>query len=636
MWSARAALALACLITLACHETGQVKVASLTFEGNQAFSDGDLAGLLVTRKSGRWPWSERRYFNRDVFDADLQRITGFYTDRGYPEARVASVDVDFTTKKDAVRLTIEIDEGQPLVVEAVEVTGLESVSDDVREAVTDLPLKAGAPRDRALAAASRESLVYGLRDRGFAHARVAMTERPGTQPRTVVLQYVTEPGPETRFGPTEVVRDEGTASVDPSVVRRSLLFRPGDLFRESLVLESQRRLNGLGLFDFALIAPKPPPEGTNGGDPKPPVLPMLVTVAEAKPQRYQFGIGYGTEDGPRGSFEWTHLNLFGGAQQITLETRYSSRLKGAGVEFSQPYFLTRRLSYTARLGTWWTEEPTYNSKNRGGRFSVAFQREVGRGMDLLPIDQSVRLGYSNESLSYSISPETLADLTQLDQLIGLGLDPVLGRGAGRLASIDLDIDRRAIDHPLDPHSGYTLSGHLVHSAPWLGGTFRFDEIDAEGAVYVPVGARMVWASRARAGSLFARDAAAVPVSERYFLGGSTSMRGWGRYQVSPLTTEGLPIGGRGLLDTTTELRLMFGERYGAVVFIDAGQVWADSAGIGSSPLLVAAGPGLRWISPIGIVRADFGMQLRRIPGLLVNGEPETRHWRIHFSIGHAF
>jgi outer membrane protein insertion porin family len=135
--------------------------------------------------------------------------------------------------------------------------------------------------------------------------------------------------------------------------------------------------------------------------------------------------------------------------------------------------------------------------------------------------------------------------------------------------------------------------------------------------------------------LFAGTAADVPFSERYFLGGSTSLRGWGRFQVSPLTEEGLPIGGRALLDTSTELRFTFGQ-FGAVAFVDAGQVWADSAGLGSSPLLLAAGPGLRWVSPIGIVRADVGFQLRRIPGLLVNGEPETRRWRIHFSIGQAF
>jgi outer membrane translocation and assembly module TamA len=226
-------------------------------------------------------------------------------------------------------------------------------------------------------------------------------------------------------------------------------------------------------------------------------------------------------------------------------------------------------------------------------------------------------------------------LTQLEQLIALGLDPVAGSASGRLASVNVEFERRAADHTLDPQRGYWVRGQLMHASDWLGGTFRFDEVDAEAAVYVPVSPRLVWATRARAAALFAATAADVPFSERYFLGGSGSLRGWGRFQVSPLTQEGLPIGGRALLDASTEMRLMFGQ-FGAVAFVDAGQVWADTAGLGSSPLLLAAGPGLRWASPVGIVRADVGFQLRRIPGLLVNGEPETRRWRIHFSIGHAF
>ena len=88
---------------------------------------------------------------------------------------------------------------------------------------------------------------------------------------------------------------------------------------------------------------------------------------------------------------------------------------------------------------------------------------------------------------------------------------------------------------------------------------------------MPMGERNVWATRARIGAIFADAAAPVPISERYFLGGSTTLRGWGRYQVAPLTPDGLPVGGRAMLDMSTEWRMVLRGSFGAALFVDAGQ-----------------------------------------------------------------
>jgi outer membrane translocation and assembly module TamA len=128
----------------------------------------------------------------------------------------------------------------------------------------------------------------------------------------------------------------------------------------------------------------------------------------------------------------------------------------------------------------------------------------------------------------------------------------------------------------------------------------------------------------------------VPFSRRYFLGGSTSLRGWGRLQVSPLSGSGLPIGGLSMLEWNSELRVAATRSLSLVAFVDAGNVWARSWQIEPGDLRVAAGPGVRYRTPIGPVRADFGYQLTPIEGLLVDGEPEKRRWRVHFSIGQAF
>jgi outer membrane translocation and assembly module TamA len=439
----------------------------------------------------------------------------------------------------------------------------------------------------------------------------------------VIVGLEVDPGPLTHVGEIDV---RGTAAVDENVVRRALAFHPGDLYRASRVLESQRRLRSLGIFDFAHI----------GIDPELPqpaaIAPVVATVREGLPQRYRFGVGYGSEDGPRGSFEWQHLNFLGDARHLSLEARYSQRLRGVGAEFLEPYFLTTRLSVNARAGWWRSDEPMYQSRALGGRLGLTYRAS---GRLLSPIDHVARLTYVNESLDYTITPDALADLTNRERLIGLGLNPGTGRGGGRLAAVDLDLERTAVDSDLDPHRGHVLTLHLNSARPWLGGDFRYDEALGEARVFVPVGARHVWASRARIGAIYARTAADVPLSQRYFLGGSTNLRGWGRFQVSPLA-DGLPIGGRALVDLTTELRVMVWRTVGAVAFVDAGNVWDESDTIRFRDLHVAIGPGLRYYSPVGVVRADVGVQLNRIEGLIVNGQPERRRWRLHFSIGHSF
>jgi outer membrane protein insertion porin family/translocation and assembly module TamA len=155
--------------------------------------------------------------------------------------------------------------------------------------------------------------------------------------------------------------------------------------------------------------------------------------------------------------------------------------------------------------------------------------------------------------------------------------------------------------------------------------------------YQPLGETLVLASRVQFGNLrpVGLDQLNVPLSKKYFLGGATSIRGWGRYEVSPLV-EGLPVGGNSMLSFNEELRATIRGNFGGVLFLDGGNVWDKSWDIKLNDLRYAAGVGLRYQTPVGPLRVDYGYQLNPIPGLLVNGEPSNRHWRIHFSIGQAY
>jgi translocation and assembly module TamA len=284
--------------------------------------------------------------------------------------------------------------------------------------------------------------------------------------------------------------------------------------------------------------------------------------------------------------------------------------------------------------TWWTREQTYDSHTYGRRVGVSYRLfSRARGSARAPAGV-LRVAYVHEYLRYNVHEHDLENLATVEQRIALGLDPVSGSGRGTKASIALEVERNVIDNLLDPHRGFGVSARTEFARPSLGGTFRFSEYVVDGRGYVPLG-RMVFAARGRYGTLAAASDADVPFSERYFLGGSTSLRGWGRFQVAPLS-RGLPVGGRTMLDLSAELRVPLRGKLGAVAFLDAGNVWAGSWDAQTGDLEHDAGLGLRYGTPIGLVRGDLGIQLTRIPGLLIKGQEETRHWRLHVSIGQAF
>ena len=486
------------------------------------------------------------------------------------------------------------------------------------------------PRDRQLVAATRERVAFLLRDHGYPNARAQSGESPGSQPKRVVVTIAATPGQAATFGDVSVV---GLSSVHESLVRRTLSFEADETYRESRVIESQRRLRKLGIFEFAHVRSDPQAEATLAAS----RLPMVVTLSEGRPTRTEFGLGYGSEDGPRGSARWEHLNFLGDARRFTADARYSTRLRGAGIDFVEPYFLTPTVSFGANYGSWWTDEPTHTARNRGGRFGITWRRSSERGTDLDPSEHVVRFGYRNESLRFAIDPATRDDLSQFEQLIALGLDPLTGEGSGRLATLEVQLARTALDRLADPRSGHALSLIVRHAAPWLGGSYRYDEAIAEGRLFVPLGDQNVWATRVRVGAILGGLGGAGADFRALLSGRLDDASRMG--PVSSGTSHARWASGRwprGTLDMSTEWRFRVRGAFGAALFVDAGNVWSGVEGLAAGKLRVDVGPGLRWLSPLGIVRADFGIQLTPIDGLLVNGAPETRQWRLHFSIGHPF
>ena len=609
------------LVAMACKDEGTVLVHKLAFNGVKAVDEAKLKNALATRESSKLPWGKKNYFDRSRFDADLKRIQAFYADRGYPDARVTGFDVKLNDKQDAADVIVNISEGEPVKVAAVDFVGFDVIPpahlDTMKKQV---PLKAGQPRDRLLVVATHELALNELRDHGFPYAKVTTNEDDGPGGKEARLSFQAEPGQVALFGP---VRISGNKSVGDNIIRRELTFRPGDLYQRSLVLDSQRRLYRMELFQFVNVEPEPTEQ-------QPAEVPTKVTIAEGKHQRVNFGVGYGTEEKARVDAEYNHVNFLGGARSAGAHGRWSSLDRGLRLDFNQPYFFRPHFTLGGEAQQWYTFTPAYQSIISGAKATLTH----------LAIDGTTwAVSMTSERDVSSISDAVLADPTLRDELIAIpGLDPRTGEQHGTLNAMGFDFQHSTADNLLNAHRGYQVAFHAEQAGRMVAGTFNYYAFSADGRHYLPLSDRLVVASRLQIGNVrpAGNDEVNVPFSKKYFLGGATSIRGWGRYEVSALSASGLPIGGNSLLAFSAEVRAALRGNFGGVAFIDSGNVWADSFGFRLNDLRYAVGPGLRYQTPVGPVRFDLGYQLNPLPTLLVNGQPQHRRWRIHFSIGQAF
>jgi outer membrane protein assembly factor BamA len=353
-------------------------------------------------------------------------------------------------------------------------------------------------------------------------------------------------------------------------------------------------------------------------------------VAEGRHQHLDFGVGYGTEEKGRVEAEYRHVNFLGDARSASLRGRWSSLDRGLRTVFTQPYFLARGIALNLEGQVWNTFTPAYDAFVGGGRATVQHRTRSQR--------RSISLSLIAERNSSRIAEDVLSDPALRDELIAIGLDPDTETQEGMLAAVASDFQIDGTDNFLNARRGYQASAHVEQAGRIVPGAFEYFTVSADLRHYLPLGPRATFANRLALGVIdgVGEEDTTIPFGKRLFLGGANSVRGWGRFEISPLTDSGLPIGGDSLLAFSSELRYDVNRRLGAVAFLDAGNVWASPWSVDLGDLRYAVGPGFRYQTPVGPIRFDVGYQVNPIPNLQIDGEAQQRRWRMHFSIGQAF
>jgi outer membrane protein assembly complex protein YaeT len=594
------------------------EVRRITFTGNTQFSRRTLIGAMATKPRPFLQfWKRGEPYNLPTLQEDLLRLRKYYFDRGFLETTARIEQVQEDTEANNVSIVIAIDEGPPTQVAEVHLTGtIPAELLPVQSLIAALPLEAGQRLNKADFDASKALLLTRLQNATYARAEVIPDTTVDWETHLAVVTFALHPGAPTTFGAITI---EGEHLVKERAIRRQLRIRQGDPYLTARLNESVDAVYGLGMFQA--VTPRVLNPDEHGAP-----MDVEISVRERKPRSVQLGFGFSTVEQFRGEVQWTNRNLWGGAEQLNISGKASSIQQAAEARFLLPYFLTRHTSFTqtafARNQPKLDEDPL--SLGGGTLFGIE---------DTTP-------GYSQ----FSIGTESRVRREFTRQLSGAGgvefsrnvfsdIDPdLIGTGVAEdntlfIQFAELKWDTR--DNLLNPTQGTVLSGEFDNSTSALISTESFFKLLLEGRHYLALWERVILASRLTIGGIKPYDGSeTVPSNVRFFAGGPGSIRGFAPNRVGPLDSQGRPIGGDSLLVGSVELRFPISGDLGGVVFVDAGNVYSGSPAYNLGDLRIGVGPGIRYNTPIGPFRLDFGVAVNRRPG--------DSFGRLDFSIGQAF
>jgi outer membrane protein assembly complex protein YaeT len=490
-----------------------------------------------------------------------------------------------------------------ITISEIQFSGFDVLTPSEIEELRDrIALKPGKLLTEAAEQAAGNTVVETLQNRGYPYAqvRIARTDTGAGGARLVVEA---EPGPRGLFGSIDIA---GNTRVDDTIIRRRITYKPGDLFRRSALERTQQQIAALDLFKSVKI-------DAQNIDQQPAEVPTLITVEEQNPWRWNLSAGYAA--GERLSFEARirNMNFLGSARQLELLGRVSRIDRLEEITFTQPDVWRPGVSLSLQGRNWTIDDPAFRALSRGGQGALTW--------------------FWNPRLS-----STLAYGASFERgRISGALDPLTGLQDGTLSAWSIDVDHRTPDVERAAPSGRVLMVHLEQAGGWMPGTFNYYSVIGEARHYHTVRNRITFAHRMRYGSISAMSQETdIPLLKRFFLGGSGEMRAWSRYEVSPLSPSGEPVGGKSLLVATSEARFPLFPRLRGAIFVEAGNVWRSDWAAHVDDLRFDAGPGLRVETPFGLIRIDAGYQLNRVPDLRIDGRPQRRAWRINIGLGEAF
>ena len=601
------------LVTFKIVEGKKVLIRSIRFDGNKEFSDRKLRGFMETKEKWFLSWlTNAGTYKEEVLKNDALIIADKYMNNGYINVKVGEPTVKLNEARDNLEVLIGITEGEQYRLGEIAFSGeLLAPAPDLRK---KLKSEQGQIFSRSAMRSDIGALtdIYG--DKGYAFASVNPLTKPNPEKKVVDVTFDMEKGELVYI---ERISVAGNPKTRDKVIRREMRVTEGETFSATGMKRSKQNLMNLGFFEEANIS-------TNKGSTTN-KLNVSVEVKEKPTGTFSIGGGYSSLDGIIGQGSIQQSNFLG----LGLKANVSASLGGKSQTYSlgltDPYFLDSKWTLGADVYRSERDYLDYTRRLTGADIKAGYPINDFIGTFFMYKYEIKDL--FNPQAAYKNLNSTDPDTYPL--------------GSTTTSSVLGSITHNNTDYRLDPTSGFINSLSIEYAG--LGGNNRFARFITDHTWFHPFYKKMVFSTKLTLGYI-QEVGKPVPIDEKFYLGGIFSLRGYKARTVSPtknqltldnigtLTNERVYLGGSREVFGNTEITfpLLSDAGLKGVVFFDYGNAFDESYSKLFSSLLMSYGAGIRWQSPIGPLRLEYGIPVNP------RSDIDSKTGRFEFSIGSMF
>jgi outer membrane protein insertion porin family len=566
----------------------QPRIGKIIFNGNNSIPDNKLKGKMDTKEIG---FLRSGKLTEEKLAEDIEKIMAFYKEKGFLDVTVEQPTIKVVG--DRFTIAIDVQENQKYYVGDITFDGNTLFSATYLAAV--MKLQKGEIYNLAYAEESIQNLYTVYADEGYIYCSIVPVEN--VRDSIIDIAYTFK---ESSPANINLVTIAGNFRTREKVIRRELVTIPGQRYRRSDVIRSQREVFNLGFFDDIQVMPGTPDDSGN--------IDIIYNVKEKEGVgTFGGGIAYSAQDLMTGYIELSHPNLFGRGQRMYTKFELGGRLTNFQIGFTEPWFLDTRTSagvdiyYVNRLYEYYTKRdigfatristPFYLDYTR---LSYGFRTERTQILD-------ISRSYTPPGTGYSLYEDTIPKWTIANSFT---------------------ITRDSRDYIFNASSGSYISFGGEFAKKFLFANVDYNRYTLDARAYFPLFWKVVLMTRLSTGLVTSADE--VPIYKRFYAGGigSDGVRGYADRSLSPVE-DGRVVGGSAILINNIEMKMKLSQGLAFILFFDAGNTFKSYGDINIHNLYRGAGAGIRVEVPmIGVLGFDLGYGFDR----------ERPGWEPHFQI----
>ena len=567
-------------IELVITEGRRIRIRRIQFTGNTYFTDNQLRKEVQLQEYFLPIVSDSASLYRpEVLRVDLQLLEQLYQSNGFVNVQLGEPVVEINREAGAIAVTVPIArEGEQYKVGTVTLTGSEVFnSEELRDLVR---VTSGEIYSRETVRRDILALTEAYADKGYAFADVVPTVSLDQQTRLVNLGFTARPGPKVYIGRIDIVGNERTQD---RVIRRELRLDEGELYSGSKLRRSRQRLNNLQYFEEVNIDTRPRAEDD--------LLDLEVQLRERSTGQFSAGLGFSSVEDVIFTVSVVQNNLFGRGQTVSANAHIGGISQDFSLSFREPWLYGRPIGLGASVFNRAEDFQTFDVDRTGASLSLG--RSVGEFA-------RISAAYRYEVLDISNLGENPSNFL------------LEAQGKSTTSSATPNIVRDSRDNVFNPSEGSVNSFEVQLAG--LGGDNRYYRAIGNSTWYFALPAEMTGFVRGRFGFGDGYGGKDLPPSERFFLGGVTTIRGFEFRDIGPKDAANNPLGGTSFVQFNVEIGRSLGSVLRVVAFIDAGNVYDSDNDFDIGSLRRSAGLGIRIVTPIGPIRLDYGFKLDKRAG----------------------